>query len=129
MAPSVPRISEGASGLGSKESRCVTPPAIHSTITERAVPVRRAGRAWAGVTPSGSSDPATASEPTRSRSRRPRSPSHASGESRPIVGLLRMNRLALETVDGDAAVAGDVDHVAILVQRHVVDVTRHLLLL
>ena len=36
MDPSVPRISSGASGLGSKESMCVTPPAIQSRITERA---------------------------------------------------------------------------------------------
>src|SRR5207249_9210071 len=66
--PRLPLISEGASGLGSKESRCVTPPAIHRTMTDLAVAASGLTEeaAWAP----GSRAPATPSEATRSRSRR-----------------------------------------------------------
>ena len=38
MLDNVPRISVGASGLGSNESMCVTPPAIHRMMTDFALP-------------------------------------------------------------------------------------------
>ncbi len=60
----LPRTSAGASGLGSNESRCVTPPAIHSTMTERARPFAVAPLLW------GKREPATLREATRSKSRR-----------------------------------------------------------
>ena len=47
MVESVPRISSGASGLGSNESMCVTPPPIHKKMTDRALPFVASGPAAA----------------------------------------------------------------------------------
>ena len=75
IVPSVPRTDSGASGLGSNESMCVTPPAIQSTITDSAVALPAAGASAEADEP-GKAPAARPIEPTRSTSRRPRSPDH-----------------------------------------------------
>src|SRR5476651_1888994 len=77
MLPRVPRISSGASGLGSKLSICVTPPASQRKMTERAL--GRDDAVAAEAISFGNNVPATPSEPTRSKSRRDRSPDQALG--------------------------------------------------
>src|SRR5262245_28028387 len=71
MARRVPRTSSAAPGLGSNESMCVTPPAIHNRMTDRALP--GLWRVVDGATcagPEGNRVAAIPREPTRNRSRR-----------------------------------------------------------
>src|SRR4051794_33620335 len=70
IVPRVPRICSGASGLGSNELMCVTPPASQRTTTDRV------GVVVVAVAPAapGRSEPARLNDPTRSTSRRPHDP-------------------------------------------------------
>ena len=72
IADNVPRICSGASGLGSSESMCVTPPPIHRKMTDFAFAVGLGVNSPRAVPPSnpGSTDADNASGPTLSRSRR-----------------------------------------------------------
>src|SRR5262245_8730756 len=81
---SVPRISTGASGFGSNESMCVTPPAIQSRMTDFAFAFVFAAEALCP----GKNVEAMPSEPTRSRSRRDSNPFQASGGEAGIGGIL-----------------------------------------
>src|SRR5438445_4971180 len=70
---SVPRISAGASGLGSNESIWLTPPAIQSKMTDFAGADPGAGAVLAlalGPAIAGNARKAIPSAPTRSKSRR-----------------------------------------------------------
>src|SRR5205814_2271159 len=67
-----PRISAGASGFGSNESMCVSPPPIHRTMTDFAVPFPGAGLRSAAVSHDGTAAVAAPTAPMRRRSRRPR---------------------------------------------------------
>src|SRR4051812_14593465 len=77
IVPSVPRTPSGASGLGSKESMWVTPPAIQSRRTELALPevVGAAPMDWPGQ-----AEAARANDPTRNTSLRLHRAARADGD-------------------------------------------------
>src|SRR5438046_628693 len=83
---SVPRTSTGASGLGSKESMCVTPPAIQRKMTDLAFPFPSTGDCFSAAvaeppasSAAGTAEAAILTEPTRSTSRRFQRPSRPRG--------------------------------------------------